>query len=50
MFKYHGTVDWIYSIGNFNLTPVMFYEQVFNPVCGIALALTNMAMRKQMKK
>lgn len=46
---YHGKVDWIYSANGYNVTPVMFFNHMFNPISGIAMALSNMFIRKNMK-
>lgn len=48
--EFHGKADWAYTANGYNLTPIMFYEQKFNPCSGIAMALSNMHLRLRMKE
>lgn len=39
----------MYSLNGYNMTPVLFYDYHFNPASGIAMALSNLYIRKQLK-
>ena len=42
---FHGHVDWIFQV-NGKMTPVMFFPTKINPAAGIAMAISNMQLRK----